>query len=79
MKKIIALILILNAHQVFALPNPASVFCNTHHGKSFIQDRYSGLCVFPDLSYCEQWAYFRGTCKPGEHYLHTDTKDKTNR
>jgi hypothetical protein len=25
-----------------------------------------GICVFPDGSECEEWAYFRGECKPGD-------------
>jgi hypothetical protein len=25
-----------------------------------------GVCVFPDGSECEEWAYFRSECRPGE-------------
>ncbi|MEA3339639.1 MAG: DUF333 domain-containing protein [Chloroflexota bacterium] len=25
-----------------------------------------GVCVFSDGSECEEWAFFRGECEPGE-------------
>lgn len=52
------------------LANPASVKCE--------QDGYTlqirtdenggqvGYCIFKDGSECEEWAYFRGECQPGE-------------
>ena len=30
------------------------------------QNGTSGFCIFPDTSECEEWAYFRGECRPGE-------------
>jgi putative hemolysin len=52
------------------MANPASVFCNQHTGKSLIvtnaDGSQTGRCVFPDGSFCEEWAYFRGECKPGQ-------------
>ncbi|MBU1866793.1 MAG: DUF333 domain-containing protein, partial [Actinobacteria bacterium] len=24
-----------------------------------------GVCVFPDGSECDEWAFFRGECEPG--------------
>ena len=51
------------------MPNPASVHCEQNGGKlEFRQDAsggITGVCVFPDGSKCEEWAYFRGKCKPG--------------
>jgi putative hemolysin len=51
------------------LPNPASVFCEQHGGKlDFRTDAsggVSGVCVFPDGSECDEWAYFRDECQPG--------------
>ncbi len=51
------------------LPNPASVYCEQHGGKLDLRQDSSGgvagVCVFPDRSECDEWAYFRGECKPG--------------
>lgn len=51
------------------LPNPASAYCEEHGGRvDTRQDAsggQSGVCVFPDQSECEEWAYFRGQCLPG--------------
>lgn len=52
------------------LPNPASVHCEQNGGKlEFRQDESGGtfgVCIFPDGSECEEWAYFRGECQPVE-------------
>ena len=52
------------------MSNPASVYCEQHGGKlDFRQDASGGVagaCVFPDGSECDEWAYFRGECKPGD-------------
>jgi putative hemolysin len=51
------------------LPNPASEFCESNGGKLEIRtDKtggQSGICIFPDGSECDEWAYFRGECQPG--------------
>jgi putative hemolysin len=51
------------------MPNPASVFCEDNGGKLDIRTAedgsQSGVCVFPDGSECDEWAFFRGECKPG--------------
>ena len=47
----------------FALPNPAAVNC-TDKGYKYILVKNIGYCIFPDHSYCEEWAYFRGKCEP---------------
>ena len=48
------------------MPNPASVYCEQNGNKLEIQTAsdgsQSGICVFPDGSTCEEWAYFRGEC-----------------
>lgn len=50
------------------LPNPASVFCNDQGGRLDIRTDENGgqygVCIFPDGSECEEWAYFRGECAP---------------
>jgi putative hemolysin len=48
------------------MPNPASVYCEQQGNKLEIQTAsdgsQSGVCVFPDGSICDEWAYFRGEC-----------------
>ena len=50
------------------MPNPASVYCVENGNKLEIQTAadgsQSGVCVFPDGSTCDEWAYFRGECGP---------------
>ncbi len=51
------------------IANPASVNCEQKGGKlQFRQDAMggtAGVCVFTDGSECDEWAFFRGECKPG--------------
>ena len=55
------------------LPNPASVFCEEHGGRLDLRTGtdggVAGICIFPDGSECDEWAYFRGECKPGDSLL----------
>jgi putative hemolysin len=50
------------------MPNPASVYCEQNGNILEIQTAadgsQSGLCIFPDGSSCDEWAYFRGECAP---------------
>lgn len=52
------------------IPNPASVFCEQNGGKLELRQAASGsvagVCVFPDGSECDEWAYYRKECKPGD-------------
>lgn len=52
------------------LPNPASVHCEEHGGRVEIVERpdrsQRGVCVFPDGSRCEEWAFYLGRCTPGD-------------
>lgn len=52
------------------LPNPASVFCQQNAGRLEIRTAadgsQAGVCIFPDASECDEWAYFRGECRPGD-------------
>jgi putative hemolysin len=56
--------------QQAALPNPASVFCEENGGRLDLRTGagggVAGVCVFPDGSECDEWAYFREQCHPGE-------------
>jgi putative hemolysin len=50
------------------LANPASEHCEEQGGQVDIRQdadgAEQGVCVFPDGSECEEWAYFRGECEP---------------
>jgi putative hemolysin len=52
------------------MPNPASVFCAENGGVVEMREDadggVQGVCVFPDGSECDEWAFFRGECKPGD-------------
>jgi putative hemolysin len=52
------------------MANPASVYCEKNGGKLELRQdaagAVAGICIFPDGSECDEWAYFRGECKPGE-------------
>jgi len=50
------------------MPNPASVYCEQNGNKLEIRaaddgSQY-GICIFPDGSVCDEWAYYRGECAP---------------
>lgn len=52
------------------IANPASVFCEEQGGSLEIRTDdagAAGYCVFEDGSECEEWAYFRGECAPGDN------------
>jgi len=54
---------------VAGMPNPASVYCEEQGGtlqiRTDAQGGQYGVCVFEDGSECDEWAFFRGECKPG--------------
>jgi putative hemolysin len=57
------------AQEGAGLANPASVFCAQNGGKLEIRNEANGqvgYCVFGDGSECEEWAYLRGECAPGQ-------------
>jgi putative hemolysin len=51
------------------MPNPASVYCEQNDNQLEIHTAadgsQSGVCVFPDGSTCDEWAYFRAECGSG--------------
>ncbi len=52
-----------------SLPNPASVHCASEGGNLEIRDEVWGqvdYCLFPDGSECEEWAFFKDECAPGD-------------
>lgn len=52
------------------LANPASVYCEEQGGRLEMREDVSsgqyGVCLFDDGSECEEWAFFRGECQPGQ-------------
>ncbi|MBI5966194.1 MAG: DUF333 domain-containing protein [Chloroflexi bacterium] len=59
------------------IPNPASVYCTQQENKLEIRTApdgsQSGVCVFPDGSSCDEWAYYRGECAPTRQTSPTPT------
>jgi putative hemolysin len=57
------------------VPNPASVFCEQNGGKLELRQdaagATAGICVFPDGSECDEWAFYRSECKPGDSLAET--------
>jgi len=57
------------------MPNPASVYCTQNGNKLEIRTAadgsQNGICVFPDGSTCDEWAYYRGGCGPAAHKIPT--------
>lgn len=47
------------------IANPASVYCE-ENGWTLLLEDGEWLCMFPDGSYCEEWAYQRWECQSGE-------------
>jgi hypothetical protein len=52
------------------LSNPASEFCEQQGNRLEIiteeDGSQNGVCIFPDGSNCDEWAYFRGECGPAK-------------
>ena len=63
-------ILLTSCNAQAYLPNPASVYCEENSGTLEIRTDDSGgqvgYCMFEDGSECEEWAFYRGDCKPGD-------------
>lgn len=58
------------AKQNTQLANPASMYCMNQSGNSLVMREDAsggqyGVCFFPDGSWCEEWAYYRGQCERG--------------
>ncbi len=56
---------------VIGMPNPASTYCEDQGYTLEIRKDASGgeygVCIFDDGTECEEWAYFRGECEPGQY------------
>ena len=48
------------------IPNPASVYCEQNGNKleirTAVDGSQNGICIFPDGSTCDEWAYYREEC-----------------
>ena len=57
-----------NAPSDAGLPNPASVYCEEQGYRVEVrtdgQGNQVGICVFPDGSECDEWAFYPGECGP---------------
>lgn len=53
------------------LPNPASAFCEENDGTLEFREDDSGgqigVCIFEDGTECEEWAFYREECQPGDN------------
>lgn len=53
-----------------AMANPASTYCAEQGGSHDIRSEGDGgevgYCQFDDGTECEEWAFFRGECTPGD-------------
>lgn len=62
-----------------SLPNPAAVYCHQQGYTSEIRTApdgsQAGVCIFPDGSECDEWAYYRGECKPFNSDLSTGSAE----
>lgn len=61
------------------LPNPASVYCEAQGYRLEIRSAkdgsQSGVCIFPDDSECDEWAFYRGECRaPANNPIPTATE-----
>jgi len=55
---------------IFAMANPSSVYCVENGGTSEIVSGQMGeysICKFKDGTECEEWAYYRKECSPGQY------------
>jgi len=77
MKKLITLLilivffLVLSPSIVFAIPNPAAVYCEElgHDYRTVRTPRGEyGVCILPNKKVCEGWEFFKGKCGKEHSY-----------
>ncbi len=58
--------------------NPATVYCEKQgylvETRTAADGSQSAVCIFPNGSECDEWAYFRGECRPGTLAPKTENK-----
>ncbi|MEM2369249.1 MAG: DUF333 domain-containing protein, partial [Candidatus Pacearchaeota archaeon] len=61
----IVFMLIFLTSYVYALPNPAAVYCSEMGYEYKIVETalgQKGICVMPNKERCEEWSFLRGEC-----------------
>ncbi|MGB0388596.1 MAG: DUF4377 domain-containing protein [Ardenticatenaceae bacterium] len=67
--------------QQVGVPNPASEYCVEQGGTLEMRSDENGeygVCVFPDGSECEEWAFLRGECVAGTATEETEETEETD-
>ncbi len=63
---VILVLMVFSCSTVFALANPSTVYCNemnyTYVMQSDAQSNLHGVCIMPDGTRCDAWAFLEGTC-----------------
>ncbi len=63
---------------VAGMANPAAVYCESQGYKLqpvvTADGSQAAICIFPDGSQCDEWAYFRGECGPATAVPQTENK-----
>ena len=62
-----------NPDETAEIANPAAVYCEENGWTLNLEE---WLCMFPDGSYCEEWAYQRWECQPGEIIYNAVSEDE---
>ena len=63
-----------NPDENVEIANPASVYCEENGGTLRLEEG-AWLCMFEDGSYCEEWAYQRWECQPGDIFYNRVSGD----
>lgn len=68
LQKLVGLIIICFSFQSvsFARANPAAQNCASIPGSTYIMINQTGICLFKDNTYCEEWALMHQSCKDGD-------------
>ncbi|MBL7065092.1 MAG: DUF333 domain-containing protein [Anaerolineae bacterium] len=69
------------AEPTTGLANPAAVYCEEQGYTLEMRTDADGgqhtMCIFPDGSECEEWAFYRGECSPGSPIAEQPTETPT--
>ncbi len=63
---------------IASMANPAAVYCKSQGYRLqpvIVADgSQAAICIFPDGSQCDEWAYYRGECAPATPVPQTENK-----